>query len=679
MTHKLPSPQHLSVLRKYFGHSTFRSMQWDIIYSVLEEKRDSCVVMSTGYGKSLCYQYPAVYSNGLTIVVSPLISLMKDQVLSLEMANIKACLLGSAQSSKTTALNDLFSGIVRVLYVTPEWTATESAKGIIEDLKNKIKIITVAIDEAHCVSQWGFDFRSSYRNLGNLRKMLPDVPFLALTATATPMVRQDICNSLNLKNPKYVCTGFDRKNLYFEVFLKTKSIFSDLSKLLKKDGLKIYFDGATIIYCPTKKQAEAVATELTSNRIQCDVYHADISLSKRNLVHENFVKDKLQVVVATIAFGMGIDKPDVRRVIHYGAPKDIESYYQEVGRAGRDGLPASCHIFFNEADIVLNRHIILSNLTNNTYRKHREKMAKVIEQYMETRLCRRKLLLSYFEDASSSSNYEEFSENCCDNCTLRQFNCDKKPKSSFDLTEDIQLVLKSVNALDGRLGIIASVCFICGKKSDKLYQRHTSHSLYGKGKYNTESYWKALAKLCLRESLLVQNPCNFGQGSNFSFPINTIAVSKKGEEFIKFGKNTNIEIDPSDEVIKLYKSKYMNKPNNLTKNQWVGTLEKRLQEPVRKFSHDSLTNNKNKGKYSELENSLYSSLVMFRTTLAQQSDCMPYMIASNTMLIDVAKIKPKNVAELKKIDGFNEAKIERFGPAIIKKVVDICSKHFKFE
>nr|CAD7429583.1 unnamed protein product [Timema monikensis] len=306
----VPTAKHLEVLQTYFGHTQFRPMQWKIIYSIVEQKRDNCVIMATGYGKSLCYQYPAVYSEGLTIVISPLISLMEDQVLSLEVANINACMLGSAQTSKSQTINNIFSGVYRLVYLTPEFCAGEGGQRLLQDMIKKIDITLVAIDEAHCVSQWGHDFRSSYRKLGKLRKLFGKVPFLALTATATPEIRRDICASLYLKNPTVTCTGFDRPNLYLAVEFKGTDIFNDISRHTVRVGNRLKFEGPTIIYCPTKKLTEKVCQVLKANGIICDYYNASLSLKVRKKVHEDFVKDRIQCVVATVAFGMGIDKPD---------------------------------------------------------------------------------------------------------------------------------------------------------------------------------------------------------------------------------------------------------------------------------------------------------------------------------------------------------------------------------
>ncbi|XP_060880137.1 uncharacterized protein LOC132952033 isoform X3 [Metopolophium dirhodum] len=415
-----PSTLHIKTLLDKFGHSTFRPKQWEIIRSVLEEKKDVCVVMSTGYGKSLCYQYPAVHSNGLTIVVSPLISLIKDQLLSLEKVKVKAYQL-TTQTSMDDAERSLFSGDVRVLYITPESLDKDLVVLILQSLRTKNNIVAVAIDEAHCISQWGFDFRPAYRNLGKIRNILPKVPIMALTATATPIVRKDICTSLKLIKPNIFYMGFNRENLYFEVsrkLSKKTNLLLDIKKYKKEN--KLFFEGSTIIYCPTKKETDTVANELHSNGIKCGVYHSDISLKQRNIVHEQFVKDSLKIVVATMAFGMGIDKSDVRQVIHYGAPKDIESYYQEVGRAGRDGEPAMCYIFYNEEEIANNKRLTLSTNTDDmSYNSHKKKMAEAIEKYIETRLCRRQLLISYFEDVSSSNTTDRIivRKDCCDNCT----------------------------------------------------------------------------------------------------------------------------------------------------------------------------------------------------------------------------------------------------------------------
>lgn len=375
-----PSAEHLACLQTKFGHNSFRPMQWQIIRSIIDNKADNCVVMATGYGKSLCFQYPAVYLNGITMVVSPLISLMEDQVMGLSLGNISACLLGSAQNDRN-AEQDVLDGHYQVVYAAPEYIVRHTE--YLEKLSSKLTLI--AIDEAHCVSQWGHDFRPSYRGLGVIRTALPNVPILAVTATATEQVRQDICLSLKLRNAAVLCTGFDRPNLEFIVRQRGPSAWSDLGPIMNGDTA-----GSIIIYCLTKKMTEAIAGDLQAHGIACMDYHAGLALKRRRETLEDFVKDRVKVIVATIAFGMGIDKPDVRYVIHYGAAKDIESYYQEVGRAGRDGQPSKCLLFYDKADFELHNRLRSLSNSSEAVKANLAKLSIAMKDFIHTtHTCRR--------------------------------------------------------------------------------------------------------------------------------------------------------------------------------------------------------------------------------------------------------------------------------------------------
>ncbi|KAF4026175.1 hypothetical protein G4228_018195, partial [Cervus hanglu yarkandensis] len=350
----------------------------DEIEAIEEEKE-----VDEGYGKSLCFQYPPVYLGGIGLVISPLISLMEDQVLQLEISSIPACFLGSAQSKNV--VEDIKLGKYRIVYLTPEFCSGNL--DLLRQLEANIGITLIAVDEAHCISEWGHDFRNAFRALGSLKAVLPKVPIVALTATAGSSIREDIVRCLKLKDPQITCTGFDRPNLYLEVGRKTGSILQDLKQfLICKSSSAWEFEGPTIIYCPSRKMTEQVTAELKKLKLACGAYHAGLSVNLRKQVHHRFLRDEIQCVIATVAFGMGINKADIRQVIHYGAPKEMESYYQEIGRAGRDGLQSSCHVLWAPADMNLNR-----------------------------------IILSHFEDKQlrKASAGIMGTENCCDNCRSR--------------------------------------------------------------------------------------------------------------------------------------------------------------------------------------------------------------------------------------------------------------------
>lgn len=377
-----PQTQHLLCLKTEFGHSAFRPKQWDIIRSVLVEKKDNCVVMPTGYGKSLCFQFPSVFSNGVTIVVSPLISLMQDQVLSLNVANIPASFLGSAQKERNIE-ERVISGEFRLVYASPEYLASDCGHSLLKQLADKLTL--VAVDEAHCVSQWGHDFRRDYRRLGLIRDIVPNVPILAVTATATPHVRQDIVKNLKMRDPQVLCTGFDRPNIEFIVCEKSSDKWLDLKPYMTN------IRGSLIVYVLKRHDAEEIANLLKSHDIECEFYHAKVPLKKRQQVLEDFTRDRLKIIVATVAFGMGIDKPDVRCVIHYGASKNLEAYYQEVGRAGRDGSHSKAVTFFNEKDFLLHEWFLTQNNDHQLPEviDHLRDLGIKMKEFLHTSKCRR--------------------------------------------------------------------------------------------------------------------------------------------------------------------------------------------------------------------------------------------------------------------------------------------------
>ncbi len=386
-----------TILKKYFGYEEFRPLQKEIIERVLQGY-DCVVLMPTGGGKSLCFQLPALMLDGTTIVVSPLISLMKDQVDTLRANGISANFINSALSQFEIAdtMRRVGVGEIKILYIAPERFAVHGFENFLRDLK----ISLIAIDEAHCISEWGHDFRPDYRNLKLLRNKFPTVPLIALTATATPKVREDIVKQLDLKNHQIFISSFNRPNLSYEVLPKKDSLKSILSLL---NG---YRDESVIIYCFSRNDTEKLVEDLNNYGFKAVAYHAGLDTNQRKENQEKFIRDEINIIVATIAFGMGIDKPDVRLVIHHSLPKSVEGYYQETGRAGRDGLPARCILFFSYADKFKHDYFI-RNMTGTEQKKAQEKLDHVL-QYGNLYGCRRKFLLCYFN--------EDYNQNNCGNC-----------------------------------------------------------------------------------------------------------------------------------------------------------------------------------------------------------------------------------------------------------------------
>ncbi|CAG9772047.1 unnamed protein product [Ceutorhynchus assimilis] len=640
-----PDPKSLEVLFKKFGHKQFRPLQWKIIDSILNKKQDNCAIMTTGYGKSLCYQFPAVFSQGMTIVVSPLISLMEDQVLALTVANIPACLLGSAQKSNSKTIQEILDNQYSIVYLSPEFCCGESGLGLLNEIKNRCKVVLIAIDEAHCVSSWGHDFRQSFRKLGMLKHVFVDVPILAVTATATERVINDIIHVLKLKNPQLVCSGFDRPNLYLEVRQRTSDFMSDLRFLMvRKDG-EWKFDGPTIIYCIRRKDTEKLSELLQLNEISCLPYHAGLSLSLRQEAHEQFVKDKISVIVATIAFGMGIDKPDIRYVIHYGTSGSLESYYQEIGRAGRDGLPAKCVTFYSSSDFIT-REFLACKGGNEA---HQGQLLERMKEYLYSNKCRRKFILQYFENKVPDL---QFRPDCCDICknSTNQISYEGLDvEGNYDFTEDATKYLKAIEAVGNKFGHGLYILFLKGSKSSKIRPHLQKHPCHGSGSDKSEDWWKAIANYLDMKKYLAKIRTSKGK---FSFTV--FQISNLGKQFL--AKQTQLLEPPTQDILKHLKKK----------QQSTGWISASLTSTTTK----SETQTQETETQEEIDSRL--KILRFlkneRSQLASANNVMPYMVASDFILMEMARHKPKTIEELQKlqINGLTEARITKFGPKLIK-------------
>ena len=478
-------PNLEQALKYYFGYDNFRLGQRQIIQQALEN-RDLLIVMPTGGGKSLCFQLPALLKKGITIVVSPLIALMQDQVEALRDNGIAATFLNSSLNGHQTRSREeaIVNGKVKLLYVAPERLLSDRFLPFLDLIHHQVGISAFAIDEAHCVSEWGHDFRPEYRQLKSLRKRYPDIPTLALTATATDRVRSDIIQQLGLKQPSIHTASFNRQNLYYEVRPKTKNAYAELLEIIREN------EGSGIIYCLTRKKVDELTFKLEHDKISALSYHAGLTDEERSKNQTRFIRDDVRVMVATIAFGMGINKPDVRFVVHYDISRNLESYYQESGRAGRDGEPSKCILFFGYGDIKTIEFLVNQKADPQEQLIAKQQLRQMID-YADGTDCRRTIQLGYFG--------ERFAGNCdnCDNC--------RSPKPVQDWTTEAMKFLSCVARTKERFGMLYIIDVLRGAKNQKIIQNeHDKLSTYGIGKDRSVDAWRMLGRSLLHQGLIEQ-------------------------------------------------------------------------------------------------------------------------------------------------------------------------------
>ncbi len=586
----------LEQLKAYFGFDRFLPLQEEIITKVLA-KRDTLVLMPTGGGKSLCYQLPALRFKGLTLVVSPLIALMKDQVDGLLANGVPAGLLNSTLTAQEAnqVQDQARQGKIKILYVAPERLAISGFQRFLQSLD----VSLIAIDEAHCISEWGHDFRPDYRNLKSLRKDFPGVPVIALTATATEPVREDIVNQLALDKPEIFISSFNRPNLTYTIQPKTEPLGSLLHLLEKHQG------GSAIIYRFSRKATEETALELSERGFSALPYHAGLERDLRRETQEKFIRDQVQIVVATIAFGMGIDKPDVRLVVHYDLPKTVEGYYQETGRAGRDGLPSDCVLFYSYGDRSKQEYFISQIEDDDEREKAHTKLEQVLA-LCDLQTCRRAYLMEYLGES-----WPETDCGGCDICLL--------PREEFDATEIAQKILSAAVRTGERFGVNYLVDVLRGSANKAVRTRgHHELPVFGISRDVDADELKEMVRSLVTNGLLAQN------GGDYP----TLSVSQKGRKFLNDREKLT-----------------------LTRLKQTTPVQKTALAGDRETAYDT---------------KLFDELAALRLEIATDREVPAYQIFGNKSLQQMAFHMPQNEVEFSKISGVGDAKLRDFSERFLE-------------
>ncbi|MBD2257128.1 DNA helicase RecQ [Pseudanabaena sp. FACHB-2040] len=593
-------------LKHHFGYDQFRLGQRQVIEEVLKN-RDVLVVMPTGGGKSLCYQLPALLKIGLTVVVSPLIALMQDQVDSLRDNGIAATFLNSTLKLEEVRSREaaLRAGRIKLLYVAPERLVSPGFLQLLRDLSQTLGIAAFAIDEAHCVSEWGHDFRPEYRQLSTVRRTFPQVPILALTATATERVRQDILQQLWLNDPLLHVSSFNRHNLFYEVRPKQRQSYLELLKQVRET------DGAGIIYCLSRKRVDELAARLQQDGIATLPYHAGLSDVDRAENQRRFIRDDVRLMVATLAFGMGINKPDVRFVIHYDIPRNLESYYQESGRSGRDGEPAHCTLFYSYADVATVEYLIGQKPDEQEQRIARQQLRQMID-YAESTVCRRRIQLGYFG--------EILPEPCghCDNCL--------SPPPIEDWTIEAQKFLSCVARCRERFGAGHIIDVLRGAKKQRLLElKHNELSTYGIGKDRSVDEWRLLSRSLLHQGLLEE--------TTDGYPV--LKLNAGSWQVLR--KQISVQI----------------------------AIPERLQQVVEVTPpEDSL----------EVVQ-LLERLRSLRKRLADEQAVPPYVVFAESALRQMAQQRPQTPDAFARISGVGSRKLEQYGQVFTEEIRRFCQEN----